>query len=116
MRTSLFTMLAAFASLCVFSSLAPAEEQGTPVQKGTKPATEIRSRTGSNSVCAPLAHRRPGAPILAARRAPSPAPDKKSHRRAAEALLRAVNAEKSMRSTVDQMLDLQIKQNPALAP
>ena len=116
MRTSLFTTLAACAAFCVFSSLASAGGQITPVQKRTKSAAPIAIRTVSKPSCAPLAHRRAGAPIRAEKRAPSPAPDEKSHRKAAEDLLLAVNVDKAMQSTIDQMLDLQIKQHPEIAP
>jgi len=42
--------------------------------------------------------------------------DDKSHRQAAEELLRAMEIEKQMDSTITQTLDLQIKQQPVLVP
>src|SRR5579859_6937700 len=51
--------------------------------------------------------------VLCASRAQA---DDKSRRQAAEELLKATNVEKVMQSTMDQMLDVQIKQQPELAP
>jgi len=49
--------------------------------------------------------------------APSPChADETSHRKAAEEMLLAMNTDKVMQTMVDEMLDLQTKQNPTLAP
>ncbi len=42
--------------------------------------------------------------------------DKKSHRKAAEDLLQVVGVEKQLQTAIDQMLDVQVKANPAIAP
>jgi uncharacterized protein len=44
------------------------------------------------------------------------AADQKSHRKAAEDLLKVMNVDKQMQTAMDQMLDLQVKSNPQLAP
>ncbi len=48
---------------------------------------------------------------------PTPArADEASHRAAADALLNLMNMEKLTEQSVDQMLQMQMKQNPAIAP
>lgn len=42
--------------------------------------------------------------------------DEKSHRQAAEQLLGMMNMDKLLSDSLDQMLQMQIKQNPAIAP
>src|SRR5262245_55764235 len=42
--------------------------------------------------------------------------EEKSHRKAAEDLLKATNTEKAMEMVMDQMLAITIQQNPQLAP
>ena len=42
--------------------------------------------------------------------------DEKSHRKAAEELLKTLGVEKLLQSSIDQVLDLQIKSNPQIAP
>jgi hypothetical protein len=42
--------------------------------------------------------------------------DEKSHRKAAENLLKEMNMEKQLVASIDQMVDLQVKTNPQLAP
>jgi hypothetical protein len=42
--------------------------------------------------------------------------DEASHRKAAESLLSLMNMEAVMSQSIDQMLQMQIKQNPAIAP
>ncbi|MBL8794723.1 MAG: DUF2059 domain-containing protein [Planctomycetia bacterium] len=53
--------------------------------------------------------------ILAGSLTPARA-DEKSHRAAAEELLKVSNTEKAMQSAIDQMLALQLKANPQLEP
>jgi hypothetical protein len=43
------------------------------------------------------------------------AADQKSHRKAAEELLKVLNMDKQLQSAIDQTLDLQIKANPGIA-
>ncbi len=42
--------------------------------------------------------------------------DDASHRAAAEALLSSMNMDKMLTQSIDQMLQMQVKQNPAIAP
>ena len=42
--------------------------------------------------------------------------DEKSHRQAAEDLLKATNTEQAIETVMDQMLAISIQQNPQLAP
>ena len=47
---------------------------------------------------------------------PAARADEKSHRAAAEELLRALGMERTLQASVDQMLDVQLKAQPKLAP
>jgi uncharacterized protein len=47
---------------------------------------------------------------------PAARADEKSHRAAAEEMLQAANTEQTMQAAIDQVLDVQIKANPELAP
>lgn len=48
--------------------------------------------------------------------ASSASADEKSHRRAAEELLKVMGMEKQLQSALDQTLDVQVKANPQIAP
>ena len=47
---------------------------------------------------------------------PASRADQKSHRKAAEELLKVMGVEKQLQGSIDQVLDVQIKANPAIAP
>lgn len=48
--------------------------------------------------------------------APCSLADEKSHRKAAEELLLAMNLDKQLSAAIDQMIDIQVKSSPQLAP